>query len=843
MIDWSFIRRLAWRDSRKNRGRLVLFMSSIILGIAALVAINSFNYNLQNDIDEQAASLLGADLVVSGNQPVTDSLMVLLDAMPGEKATKLDLFSMAYFPKSDRTQFVRLEGLAGNFPFYGTLKTEPATARQELTNPHVALVDNGFMDQYQVHIGDSIRLGNRSFLIVGRLLNDFASANVAAGFAPPVYVAQSALTQTGLVQPGSLVNYNYYYKLPAAFELKPWTDKYDNAFRNESLRLQTIAGQKESLSGAFANLNAFLNLVALVSLLLGCIGVASSVLIYVRTKIPSIAIFRCLGMKGRDVFLVYLLQILVLGGLGVVFGAFLGTVVQLVLPILFKDFLPLEVSTSISWPAIGEGLVIGVFITMLFALVPLLPVRRISPLRILRAAFEQDLGQRDYAQWAVYLAIVAGLQGFLWYLTGSFVNGLMFTCGLLVSFLLLFAVARLITWGVQRFFPRSWSFVFRQGLANLFRPNSQTATLLVSIGLGTAILTTLFIIQGLLLENVGEMDAGNQPNVILYGIEKGQMTGLSELTAGFKMPIVQQVPIVTMRMTGWQGRTKADWLADSTRQAERWAFNREIRVTFRDSLDGFEEVLTGTFPKPRAAHGYSIFISLEEGFAESMHVEVGDEISFNVQGMPLTTFVGSTRKVDFTKMRTRFLVIFPAGVLENAPQFEVLVTKSHNPATTASYRTAVVKAFPNVSVVDLSSILTALSDILAKVSYVIQFMAVFSILTGFIVLVSSLLLSKLQRIKESVLLRTLGASSKQLLQISATEYALLGSLAAATGIFIALVSSWLLASFQLELTFYVPWLAIGVIFVLVVVIIVVIGLLNSRDVLRKSPLEVLRREA
>ncbi|MEM1215776.1 MAG: FtsX-like permease family protein [Bacteroidota bacterium] len=842
MIDWSFIRRLAWRDSRKNRGRLLLFMSSIVLGIAALVAINSFNYNLQRDIDEQAASLLGADLVVSGNRPLQEEQEQLLAALPAEAASKKELFSMAYFPRVDHSQFVRMQGLEGNFPFYGQLKTAPENARTRLTEPLTALVDQGLLRQLELGVGDSIRLGTETFLIIGELLNDFASANVAAGFAPSVYVAQSTLSTTGLIQPGSLVNYNYYYKLPPTFPIADWVEEQRENFSNESLRLQTIQGQKEQLSEAFSGLNTFLNLVAMVSLLLGCIGVASSVLIYVKSKIPSIAVLRCLGMKGRDIFLVYLTQIITLGGLSVLIGVVLGTGIQLVLPLLFKDFLPLEVTTELAWNAMAEGTVIGLLVTLLFALVPLLPIRRISPLRILRASFDQDTRARDYAQWSVYLAIGALIIGFLWYLTGSFGSGLSLSTGLLLAFLALFGVAKVVTWSVRRFFPRQWSFVFRQGLANLYRPNNQTTTLLVSIGLGTAILTTLFIVQGLLLSNVGQMDAGNQPNVILYGIEKSQVPELRQLTQEFDLPIVQQVPIVTMRITGWQGRTKAEWLADSTRRAERWAFNREIRTTFRDSLDGFEEVIQGTFPKPRASHGDSIFVSLEEGFAESLDVVIGDPITFNVQGMPLTTYVGSIRKVDWTQMRTRFFILFPEQVLENAPQFQVLVTKSPDPATTADYRTSVVRDFPNVSVVDLSNILTALSDILAKVSYVIQFMAVFSILTGLIVLISSLFLSKLQRIKESVLLRTIGASSKQLLQITATEYALLGALSAATGIFIAVLASWALTTLELELTYYVPWSALALIFILVVGIIVAIGLLNSQEVIRKSPLEVLRRE-
>lgn len=842
MNNWPFILRTAWRDSRKNRGRLLLFMSSIILGVAALVAINSFNYNLQRDIDNQAATLLGADLVVTGNRPLAEELLPLLDELGAERASKQDMFSMARFPKGEISQFVRLQGLTGNFPFYGQLKTEPASVRQRLDEGDVAIVDNGFMGQHGLDIGDSVFIGEARFRIIGRLLTDFGSANVAAGFAPSVYMSGASLAKTQLIQPGSLVNYNTYLKTPTGKDVSAWVEKHEDAFQNDSQRLETIEGQKENLSGAFANLNAFLNLVALVSLILGCIGVASSVLIYVKSKIPTIAVLRCLGMKGRDVFWVFLVQILGLGALGVLAGTVLGTVVQLALPILFRDFLPLDVTTQISWTAVAEGLTIGMAVTLLFAMVPLLSVRRVSPLRILRTGYEDDVEQRDYARWGVYVGIFALFLSFLWYLTGHLRDAAAFTGGLLLAFLVLFGVARAIVWAVRRFFPTGWNFVFRQGLANLFRPNNQTVTLLVSIGLGTAILTTLFVVQGLLLSNVAEMDAGNQPNVILYGIEKGQMETLTDLTRRYDMPVIQQVPIVTMRITGWQGKTKEEWLADTTRQAKRWAFNREVRTTFRDTLDGFEEVLAGTFPKPLAAHGDTVFVSLQEGYAEDMGLEIGDDLTFNIQGMPLTTYVGSIRKVDFTKMRTRFLILFPDGVLEDAPYFQVLVTKSPSPAATAAYRTEVVKALPNVSVVDLSSILDAVSDVLAKVAYIIQFMAVFSLLTGIIVLVSSLLLSKLQRIRESVLLRTIGASSRQLLAIAATEYALLGTLAALTGIGIALVGSWVLATFQFNLDFYVPWGSIAAIFVLVVLLIISIGLLNNRDVLRKRPLEVLRAE-
>jgi len=296
-----------------------------------------------------------------------------------------------------------------------------------------------------------------------------------------------------------------------------------------------------------------------------------------------------------------------------------------------------------------------------------------------------------------------------------------------------------------------------------------------------------------------------------------------------------------MRLAGWQGRTKADWMADTSRTASRWAINREARVTFRDSLNADEELIEGVFT-PEIELGDSIFVSLADNYARSMNVSIGDELVWNVQGALIKTYVGSIRKIDFRSMQTRFFILFPNGVLERAPQFQVLVTKSPNIETTARYRSAVVKAFPNVSVIDLGMILVTVNDILTKVSYIIQFMAGFSILTGLIVLISSLFLSKFQRIRESVLLRTLGALRHQIFRINFVEYLLIGSLSALTGIILALVGSYFLATQQLELEYDIRWWPILLVFLIIVSLTVIIGLLNSREVLNKSPLEVLRKE-
>ena len=842
MSQFGYLLKTAYRDSRKNRGKLFMFMSSIILGIMALVAINSFNYNLVKDIDNQTKSVLGADVQVEGKTILPAHLQEVLDSIAIDQSSQIEFFSMSYIPSTDATQFTRIRSIDGGYPYYGNLVTQPVSAKDSYKDTDGALVDDALMFEHELEVGDSIKLGRKTYPIEGRLMHSFGSVSLGAGFAPSVYISQKSLDETGLIGVGSILEYKYFLKTEEGFDREEWDNSRARMkpFHEQDFRVTTVEDQKRRLNRAFDFLNSFLNLVALVALLLGCIGVASSVFIYIKSKIPSIAVFRCLGMKGSQAFMIYFIQIMVLGFIGVVIGASLGSVLQLALPVLLQDMLPYKVDLDISWIAVLQGLTIGTLVTGLFALVPLLSVRLISPLRTIRSSFEGDVGPKDPIKWLVYLAIVLSIFGFLWSLTSELSAAIFFTIGLLISFFLLYLVSTFIMWAVRKFVPSNWSFVFRQGLSNLYRPNNQTRTLIVSIGLGTAILTILFIIQGLILSNVNSMDAGGQPNMVLYGIETDQVNQVAEITKANDMPVIQQVPIVTMKLAGWKGKTKDEWMRDTTRRAERWVIHREARVSYRDSLVSDEDLIAGDFTG--TAQGDSVLISLDKGWAESLDVWLGDEIVWNVQGALITTYVSSIREIEFRSMRTRFFVLFPNGVLEDAPQFHVLVTKSPNSKVMGDYRRAVIKAFPNVSVVDLGSILNTLNDILSKVSYVIKFMAGFSIITGLIVLLSSLLLSKFQRIRESVLLRTLGAKGNQILKINATEYALLGSLSALTGIIIAIVGSYFLATGELELDFRIdPW-PILAIFVLVVALTVCIGLYNTKEVLQRSPLEVLRKE-
>ncbi len=831
---------MAWRDSRRSRSRLVLFTSSIILGIAALVSINSFRDNLLNDINEQAKELLGADLRISSTIPVREEILSPFDSLSIDKSRETYFASMIYFPRTDGTRLVQVRALEGNYPFYGAIETEPIEAAGNFRTDRQALVDATLMLQYEVEVGDSVKVGDLSFKIAGKLKKVPGQSGLSATVAPVVYIPHQYLEETGLVKKGSRIRYQYFYKAESNTLVNEVLDAKKEELDELGVGYETVEDRKESTGDSFNNLGRFLNLVAFIALLLGCVGVASSVHIYIKEKIATVAVLRCLGLKGRQAFLIYLYQIGVMGLLGAIVGTVLGSFIQTFLPKVFSDFLPIKVNMALSWSAITQGIVIGVLISVLFALIPLLEIRNISPLKTLRASFESENEKPDKLKFLVYGLIFLFILGFSVLQIREIEESIYFSGGIFLAFGILAAVGKLIMWLVRKFFPSSWSYVWRQSLANLYRPNNQTITLIVSIGLGTALISTLFFIQSLLVDKVAISGGGDRPNMVLFDIQSKQKDEISEITRDYDLPVIQEVPIVTMRLVNINGLTKADIYADSTITYPDWAYNREYRVTYRDSLIDSERVAQGEWSGK--VKDDEIHISISEGFAENMDVKVGDEMTFNVQGAVIKTVVGSLREVDWNRVQTNFLVVFPEGVLEEAPQFHVLVTKVGSDVLSARYQQAIVRQFPNVSIIDLTLILNTLDEVLAKISFVIQFMAMFSIVTGVLVLIGSVIISKFQRIQESVLLRTLGASRKQILSITALEYLFLGSIAALAGILLALVGSWALAVFSFESAFIPDFIPVVTLFVAIAGITVLIGMLNSRSIVERTPLEVLRAE-
>ena len=840
----NFILKMAWRDSRASRKRLLLFSLSIVLGIAALVAIGSFTTNLQTAIDGQAKGLLGADLAVESRTALTPEAQQFLDGLGGEQSREIMFASMVVFPSAGgQTRLISLRALEGGYPFYGEFLTQPSGAAARLAaGEQVAVLETGLLTQYGLSVGDPVRIGEQTFTIAAALENVPGESAAIAQLSPRVYIPLSRLPETGLLGPGSLVRYKTYFKFGPEVDAERLVTEMRSRFRELRLGFDTVEERKEDLGEALQNVYAFLSLVGFVALFLGAIGVASAIHVYVRQKIATVAVLRCLGASAWRSFAVYLVQGIGIGFVGSILGAALGVAVQLALPALVHGLLPFEVDFTIAWGAVLNGAAAGLVICVLFTLLPLLAIRRVSPLVAIRSSFAENTDRRDPLRWALYALIVAAVTAFALAQTTRWEHGLGFVAMLALSFGVLTGLARLVALSARRFFPKSAPYVWRQGVANLYRPNNRTVLLLLALGLGTFLIVTLALTRATLVAQIENTGGANRPNLLFFDIQDDQIGPLERILAEQSTPIVAQAAIVTMKVRSIKGRTVEDILKDNTSRLPSWTLRREYRSTYRGQLYATETLLEGTFTGRVEPGVEEVPISMEVGLVRDLQLKLGDEMEFDVQGVPLKARLTSIREVEWRRMEPNFFVLFPEGVLEAAPKFFVAATRVATPADSARVQRAVVAGIPNVSAIDLALILQTLDSVFSKIQFVVQFMALFTVATGVIVLAGAVMSGRFQRLRETVLLRTLGANRHQLVQIQLVEYAILGLLAALVGCGLALLANGLLAAFVFKTVGAFPLSTLLGAVVAVMVVTLATGLLANRGVADHPPLEILRQE-
>lgn len=830
---------MAWRDAKASRVRLMLFMASITLGIAAVVSIQLFSTNLKDNIKLQSKALMGADYIIDTRQEPSKRAQTIIDSLQ-PNASEVNFVSMITFPKNGGTKLVRVRGLEGSFPFYGTMDTQPISAADTYQTAGGALVDATLLLQFSVEPGDSIKIGKITLPISGALKAIPGSTAISTSVAPTIVIPKRFIPETELLQFGSRKEYQFFYKASDSLNLERLEKAIQPLLEVENADLDTHTSTSRRLGSRYDNVGKFLNLAAFIALLLGCIGIASSVHIYIKEKLGAIAILKCMGASRLSSFLIFLIQIAGIGIIGGLIGALIGVGLQELFPYILKDFLPFSVDISISLQPILIGVFLGMFMSVLFALLPLMRTWYVSPLEVLRVD-ENGAQEPLKVRLIVFSSILLFLFVFSYWLLNNGIYAIGFVAATLITFAVLAGIASLVIKGIKKFFPKEWGFTARQSLLNLFRPNNQTVVLVVAIGLGTFLISTLYFTKDILLAKTEIDKSSESANMIILDVQTAQREALVNHISDKGLPIVDNIPLVTMRMHQIKGQLVNDLKLDSTKQVRGWILNHEFRTTYRDTLNDSEELLEGQWV-PQLRTGDPVVISISDNLAEDAKLAVGDEVVFNVQGVLMPTTVGSIRRVDWGQLQPNFTVVFPKGVLEPAPQFHVISTSVPDEAGSAALQRELVTEFPNVSIIDLRQVFTIVEDILDKVAWIINFMAFFSIVTGIIVLIGSVRTSKYQRIKESVLLRTLGAKNAQILKISAFEYLFLGLLGSLVGIVLALVSSLCLALLVFNAAF-IPSVIPFIVFLPGITLLVMgIGLSNIQTVLRSSPLEVLRKE-
>ncbi len=844
----SFPVRMAKREWRSTVRRLGVYMTSITVGVGALVALHSFRNDVVRSIETRSRTLLGSDARLSANRELPDSLTPLLDSLADLGAVQsrvTGLLSMALAEGSGLTRLVQVRGVEGGFPFYGDVRTEPPGLWGNWRENDV-LVDPSVFIQLDVGVGDTIRLGGARFHVAGSVEGLPTDVGLQASAGPRVFVSRASLDDTGLLVFGSLARHHVYLQLPDDVDADEVEEAHEELLRATQVSFRTPDEQARSLTRSTDFMADYLGLVGLAALLLGGVGVGSAVNVYVRGKLTAVAVLRCLGATQRQVFSTYLLQAVWMGGLGSLVGVVLGLVTQRFLPLLIRDVYPVAVDATISAGPVLFGLFLGTWVAFAFALLPLLEVRRVSPLQALRQG-EGSAGAPGRERSFVLALIAVTVLGLTLYEAPSPTEGVVFALGLSAIAGILWGFARLLAWSLRRFFPRRAPYTVRQGVANLFRPQNQTVAVTLALGFGVLVVSVIIQLQ----RNISrELTADRGPegaNLLLFDVQPEQEDRVVDLLAEFDAGSPQVTPMVPARITSLDGIPVPDLIADSTNEGgpSRWALRREYRNTYRADLKASETLMAGDWWEGEAGGGEGgvVRISLEEDLADDLAVQIGSRITWTMGGIEIESVVANLRIVDWARFDTNFFVVFEPGVIDDMPRTSMVLAGIEDEETRARFQQQLVRTLPNVSVLDLATIQTTIEGILGQILTAIRILAGLCAGAGLIVMAGSIASTRAQRRREGALLRTIGARIKQVRRILVSEYAALGTMAALVGSLLSLVAAWLITVNVFEFDFVPALGPAAALWVITVALTLATGFFSGRSADRGTPLAVLRETA
>jgi len=854
---FSGLAAVAWRESRTARRRLLLYMSSIILGVAALVAIDSFAENATETVHEQARTLLGGDIALTSRDSFSTPVMRLFDSLSGAGVgvgRQTTFASMVVGSDTGATRLVQVRAVTPHYPFYGVIETEPAGVFPSLQSSPSAVADVALLVALGVRVGDTISLGAARFVVRGTIASVPGEVAATASLGPRLYIADKYVADTHLLVFGSRAETEALIKLSSSLTTGQFRGRFATRLAKERVRLQTVAQNEAQLNDAIDQLRNFLSVVGLIALLLGGVGVASGVNAFVMGKIDTVAILRCLGATSVQVVVIYVLQAGAMGLVGAAAGMVLGIMAQFALPHVLSGLLPQGIVVRVAPQAALMGLAVGLWVAIVFSLRPLLGLRGVSPLQALRRETDADVlrrVRRDSSAAVVSFAIVASVFGLTLTRSDRWQDAVGFGIAVFVAIGALWTAAAALTWSARRVVRPRWPFVLRQSVASLYRPGNQTRTVVLSLGFGVFLMSTLYQIQTNLLKQLDVRLAALHANVVFFDVKGEQADTIAAIIRASHSQLLQRVPIVTVRIASINGRDASSLAIqpgaggeggrgrqrDGAGQRGRM-FLREWRATYSDTLDSGESVVAGRwFAKTSDSVAQ---VSLDSAMAARLRLRLGDTIVWTVQGVSIPSRVMSFRNVDRTRLQPTFPIIFSPHALDGAPTSWVLLGNAPDARSVALIQREVVRRYPAVSSLDLTVVQHTIGLVLGKVTTAIRFMGLISLFLAIPVLFSAVAATRRERLREAVLFKTLGATRRQVGRILLAEYLLLGALGSLAGVLLSVGGAWALAHFIFKVTFapaILPALGVSTGMTLVAVS---IGLLTSHDVFASTPMAALR---
>ncbi len=843
---WRSALKIAWRESRASAGRFLFVILAVAAGVGALSGVRGFSASFRDMLLRDARTLMAGDLSVRlFSLPDVDEQAAINAVVADGADVTLVTETVSMMSTGDRPLMVTVKAVDPRlYPFYGRLETRPAGEPAQLLDADTVIVSDDLLLRLGAAVGEQVKLGDAFFTIAATIVVEPDRMTGTLNVGPRVMLSHEALDRSGLIVRGSRASQRYLFKLPSeGLNIEAARQRLEETFRRN--RIADFRETHPTIRRGLDRATNFLSLVSLVAMIVGALGVGMALHSHLQQRLDTIAIMKCVGARSSQIVRIYFAQALGLGLAGSLLGVFLGFLVQAGAPWFVANYFPDAPRLEWQPSAAAQAMLIGVLTTLLFSMPPLLSIRRIRPALIFRREMEssrkgwkQRLADRK-ASLCAGLLIAGGLAATAGWLGDSVVLGMWFAGGLVASL----AALSVTAWALLRVLRRlpGWlpfrlPMAVRHGVANLYRPGVHAEAILVALGVGVTFTLAVYLLQTSVIAQMTRSAPPDMPNVFLINVTNAERDGLVEMLENYPgiEGEVELVPSVAARLNAINGVDLAGMELDEN--ANRYRTSRGI-TSFERKPEEYEVIEGEWWPADREG----FFAVVRDDAAETLDISVGDELQWIIGAETVSATVAAIVRIESIRMGSNAFFTLTPEALEGRPAVYFGGVRIAPEKAVELQRDAFAK-FPTVMLINAADVLSIVQDVVDQIALVVQFVSAFSILGGIIILSSSVVATRFRRIRETAILKTLGATRRKVAQIFAVEFVILGLVAGAMGSLLASGFAALLLHNVLDAGFDFDAAANLTTVAATAAVANLAGWLASYRVLDQKPLEALRHE-
>jgi putative ABC transport system permease protein len=820
------------RQIIRSQRQAIVFVLCVALSIVTLLSLNGFSASVQNSMLKDARTLHAADIIIRSSNELTPAVVDLVARLENNheitSTRGWEFYSMVR-PKDNKDSLLaKLKVVQPGYPLYGKVELKSGREFASVLKTGNIIVAQALLDRLQLRLGDQLHVGSATLKISDIVLQEPDQPVNFFFLGPRVFVSAEDLNRLDLVKKGSRVQYTYLIKVPNVAKINSIADRLRTAADEDQERVDTFRTAQSGVKRFFDNVLFDLSLISIFTLLLAGIGIQSALTAFLKEKENTIAVMKTVGATSRFFTFHYILILAILGMAGTILGLIGGFFLQNALDVLFVGLVPSNVRLLISWEAVFQGLALGVIVVGVYSFIPLYRLKEIKPVAVFRK--ELTHSQRRLSFYLSTVLIFIFFLLLVFWQVKDIKTGLYFVTGVIVMILITALLAEVVLFLLKR--VKFKSLMIRQAIKGLFRPGNATRPIIITLTASLAVIFSIYLIERNLDAAFIQSYPADAPNLFFLDIQPSQLKQFAD-TLGIQ---TEYYPIVRAKILAVNDE-KIHRQKERQRRGDNLA--RTFNLTYRSHLLE-DEVLVKGKRLHREDWG-TLQVSVMDTVAKKRDMDIGDSITFKIQGVPLKARISSIRARTRETIRPFFYFVFPEETLGDAPQTiftAVKVSKNQIPAI----QNKIVAGFPNVSAIDVTQTLSAFADVMAKLSLIIRFFAVFSIVAGLLIILSSVLATRFARIQEAVYYKILGAKSVFVVSVFTMENLFLGLVSAALALALSQAGSWVICKEVFDIPYYFFW---GKSFLLIagtVLLVLFVGLLPSISVLHQKPVIFLRNQ-